>query len=50
MRCLADFILDSDLCLPVEAAPLTLNDPGGRFSSNDAEICSAKGEAAEIYG
>ena len=32
MRCLADFTLDSDLCLPAGAAPLTLNDPAGRFS------------------
>jgi hypothetical protein len=31
MRCLADFILDSDLCLAAGTEPLTLNDPGGRF-------------------
>ena len=28
MRCLADFILDSDLCLVEKAATLTLHDPG----------------------
>jgi hypothetical protein len=32
MRCLADFILDSDLCLKPGAEPLTLSDPQGRFS------------------
>jgi hypothetical protein len=32
MRCLADFILDSDLCLVDGAAPLTLNSPDGVFS------------------
>lgn len=32
MRCLADFILDSDLCLADGAAPLTLNSPDGAFS------------------
>src|ERR1700694_552837 len=48
MRCLADFTLDSDLCLPVGAAPLTLNDPGGRFSvtlSNASEAEHAVPEA-----
>jgi hypothetical protein len=48
MRCLADFILDSDLCLPVGAAPLMLNDPGGRFSfmlSNASEAEHAIPEA-----
>jgi hypothetical protein len=48
MRCLADFILDSDLCLPVGATPLTLNDPGGRFSltlSNASEAEHAVPEA-----
>jgi hypothetical protein len=32
MRCLADFILDSDLCLVDGAEPLTLNSPDGMFS------------------
>lgn len=32
MRCLADFILDSDLCLVDSVAPLTLNSPDGVFS------------------
>lgn len=32
MRCLADYVLDSDLCLPKEAAPITLNAPDGTFS------------------
>jgi hypothetical protein len=32
MRCLADFVLDSDLCLKADRRPLTLNDPKGRFS------------------
>jgi hypothetical protein len=30
MRCLADFILDSDLCLKPGAPPLILTDPGDR--------------------
>jgi hypothetical protein len=48
MRCLADFILDSDLCLPVGTAPLTLNDPAGRFAltlSNASEAEHAVPEA-----
>jgi hypothetical protein len=32
MRCLADFVLDSDLCLAEGGAPLTLNAPDGVFS------------------
>jgi hypothetical protein len=32
MRCLADFILDSDLCLVDGAAPLVFNGPDGAFS------------------
>lgn len=32
MLCLADFVLDSDLCLAADAAPLALRDPGGSFS------------------
>jgi hypothetical protein len=32
MKCLADFILDSDLCLVDGAAPLTLNGRDGVFS------------------
>jgi hypothetical protein len=32
MRCLADFILDSDLCLVDGSALLTLNSPDGAFS------------------
>ena len=32
MRCLADFILDSDLCLQQGVAPLTLTDPKERFT------------------
>jgi hypothetical protein len=48
MRCLADFILDSDLCLPAGTAPLTLKDPAGRFSltlSNATEAEHAVPEA-----
>src|SRR5579872_2421034 len=29
MRCLADFVLDSDLCLPPDAAHLSVTDPNG---------------------
>jgi len=32
MRCLADFVIDSDLCLAQGAAPLTLHSPDGVFS------------------
>lgn len=32
MRCLADFVLDSDLCLPKGAAPLKLHEPNGSFT------------------
>jgi hypothetical protein len=32
MRCLADFVLDSDLCLAGGTGPLTLNGPDGGFS------------------
>ena len=32
MRVLADFVLDSDLCLKPEGNPLTLNGPDGSFS------------------
>lgn len=32
MQCLADFILDSDLCLALDASPLTLRGPDGAFS------------------
>ena len=32
MRCLADFVLDSDLCLAEGGAPLRLNGPDGVFS------------------
>jgi hypothetical protein len=32
MRCLVDFVLDSDLCLADGAEPLTLNAPDGSFS------------------
>ena len=32
MRVLADFVLDSDLCLKPESGPLTLNGPDGSFA------------------
>lgn len=32
MRCLADFVLDSDLCRPKGAAPLKLHAPNGSFT------------------
>lgn len=32
MRCLADFVLDSDLCLPSDIGQLTLNGPDNDFS------------------
>jgi hypothetical protein len=32
MLCLADFVLDSDLCLAPDAGPLVLRGPGGAFS------------------
>jgi hypothetical protein len=32
MRFLAEFLLDSDLCLPSDAQPLEFSDPGGTFT------------------
>ena len=32
MQCLADFTLDSDLCLALDVSPLTLRGPDGAFS------------------
>ena len=43
MRCLADFVLDSDLCLVTGAEPLTLNAPDGVLSNAGANPAEPKG-------
>jgi hypothetical protein len=47
MRCLADFTLDSDLCLKSGTGPFTLNDPSNRFS---LVLSNADGDHARSDG
>jgi hypothetical protein len=48
MRCLAEFLLDSDLCLKADGSPLTLNAPDNAFSLRLTNAVNAAPDAVLI--